>query len=101
MTASSSKNSSFFDLTKHLGQTECLYQLVESMQRPAERKKMKPCTNIYRAWHIIDESHGDDDRLVDILLRDVENLNTYTTKGELVSPKLTNSLNPYRTSLHK
>ena len=33
----------FIHFTKHLDQTECLYQLVESMQRPAERKKVKPC----------------------------------------------------------
>ena len=35
----------FIHFTKHLDQTERLYQLVESMQRPAERKKIKPCTN--------------------------------------------------------
>ena len=73
----------FIHFTKHLDQTECLNQLVESMQRPAERKKIKPCTSIYRAWQILDESYGDDDRLVDVLLRDIENLNSYTTKGRV------------------
>ena len=53
------------------------------MQRPAERKKIKPCTSIYRAWQILDESYGDDDRLVDILLCDIENLNSYTIKGRV------------------
>ena len=73
----------FIHFTKHLDQTECLYQLVESMQRPAERKKIKPCTSIYQAWQILDESYGDDDRLVDILLCDIENLNSYTIKGRV------------------
>ena len=73
----------FIHFTKHLDQTECLYQLVDSMQRPAERKKIKPCTSIYRARQILDESYGDDDRLVDILLCDIENLNSYTIKGRV------------------
>ena len=73
----------FIHFTKHLDQTECLYQLVESMQRPAERKNIKPCTSIYRAWQILDESYGDDDRLVDNLICDIENLNSYTIKGRV------------------
>ena len=73
----------FIHFTKHLDQTECLYQLVESMQRPAERKKIKPCTNIYRAWQILDESYGDDDRLVNILICDIEKLNSYSIKGRV------------------
>ena len=53
------------------------------MQRPAERKTIKPCTNIYRALQILDESYGDDDRFVDILLRDIEKLNSHTIKGRV------------------
>ena len=73
----------FIHFANHLTPTECLYQLVECMQRPAERNKIKPCTNYHRAWQILDEHYGDDDRLVDILLRDVENLNSYDTKGRV------------------
>ena len=50
------------------------------MQRPAERKKIKPFTNTYRDWQILDERYGDDDRLVDILLFDIEKLNSYSIK---------------------
>ena len=53
------------------------------MQRPAERNKIKPCTDYHRAWQILDEHYGDDDRLVDILLRDIENPNSYATKGRV------------------
>ena len=40
----------FIHFANHLTPTECLYQLVECMQRPAERNKIKPCTNYHRAW---------------------------------------------------
>ena len=73
----------FIHFTNHLNHIECLYQLVECMQRPAERNKIKPCTDYHRAWQILDEHYGDDDRLVDILLRDIENLNSYATKGRV------------------
>ena len=53
------------------------------MRPPAERKKIKPCTSIYQAWQILDESYGDDDRLVDILLHDIEHLTAYTMKGRV------------------
>ena len=38
---------------------------------------------VYRAWQILDESYGDDDRLVDIRLGDIENLTSYTMKGRV------------------
>ena len=53
------------------------------MQRPAERKKNNPCTNFHIAWQILDESYGDDDRLVDTLPHDIANLNSYATKRKV------------------
>lgn len=35
---------------------------------------VKGCINVERAWQVLDECYGDDDRMVDSLLKDLDNL---------------------------
>ncbi|XP_064643562.1 uncharacterized protein LOC135497661 [Lineus longissimus] len=73
----------FGSFTKDLEPNEKLYQLVESMDRPREKQKIKNCTSIDRAWSILDKEYGDKDRLVDTLISDLEKIDVYHTKGHI------------------
>ena len=53
---------------------ERFYQLVESMENDSEERKIQACIDIERAWGILDEAYGDEDRLVEVLLNDLEQL---------------------------
>lgn len=73
----------FEHFSKHLDEKERFYQLIESMEKNTEKRKIKGCLDIKRAWEILDESYGDNDRLLELLLNDLEQLNTYElSKGK-------------------
>ena len=73
----------FIHFTKHLETTERFYQLVESMEKEREKGKIKACINIDRAWEVLDEAYGDEDRLVEILLNDLERMHGYEYNGKI------------------
>ncbi|MCG8432222.1 MAG: hypothetical protein MJA29_13770, partial [Candidatus Omnitrophica bacterium] len=73
----------FTYFTKTLEPDEQLYQLVESMERTREKQKIKNCMSITKAWSILDSEYGDKDRLIDILLSDLEKIETYHNKGNI------------------
>ena len=48
-----------------------------------KKEKSKHVSTFKRAWEILDEAYCDDDRLLEILLNDLEQLNTYeVSKGK-------------------
>ena len=73
----------FIYFSKTLEPGEQLYQLVESMERLREKQKIKNCLTIGRAWSILDGEYGDKDRLIDILLSDLEKIENYDNKGHV------------------
>ncbi|XP_071509981.1 uncharacterized protein [Diadema antillarum] len=66
-----------------LTEIECFYQLTQAMINARERNMIKGCINVQRAWQVLDEKYGDQDRVVDSLLRDLENLKPYEIKGKI------------------
>ena len=66
-----------------LTEIECFYQLTQSMMNSRERNMIKGCINVQRAWQVLDEKYGDQDRVVDNLLQDLENLKPYQFKGKV------------------
>ena len=71
----------FNHCTNGMLEIEIFHQLTESMVRTTEKDKIKGCINVARAWQVLDECYGDKDKLVDGLLKDLENLKTYERKG--------------------
>lgn len=69
--------------TNGLTEIECLFQLTESMINQRERTMVKSCATIVRAWEVLDARYGDQDRLVDSLLRDLDSLKSYELKGRV------------------
>ena len=65
----------FKHFSRHLTDTECLYQLVEFMETHAE-KKIKVCTRLCDARKVLDEAYRDQDGLLELLIGDVERLNS-------------------------
>ncbi len=51
------------------------------MSNARERDKIKGRINTERAWQVLDECYGDQDKVVDSLLKDLDNLNPYESKG--------------------
>lgn len=49
---------------------------------------IKGCTDVRRAWEVLDDYFGDRDRVVDSLLKDLGGLNTYENKGKLNVPAM-------------
>ncbi|KAJ8032361.1 hypothetical protein HOLleu_25872 [Holothuria leucospilota] len=72
----------FTHCTANLTEIECFYQLTESMSHAPERNKIKGCINIERAWQVLDDCYGDNDKVVDRLLQDLNNLRPYEHKGK-------------------
>ncbi|KAJ8029189.1 hypothetical protein HOLleu_28525 [Holothuria leucospilota] len=64
----------FTHCTANLTEIECFYQLTESMSHARERNKIKGCINIERAWQVLDDCYSDNDKVVDRLLQDLNNL---------------------------
>lgn len=52
------------------------------MSHARERNKIKGCINIERAWQVRDDCYGDNDKVVDRLLQDLNNLWPYEHKGK-------------------
>ena len=77
----------FRTLFKHcaadLTEIEYFYQLTQSMINSRERNMIKGCINVQRAWQVLDQKYGDQDRVVDSLLQDLENLKPYQIKGKV------------------
>lgn len=73
----------FIHCTEGLSEIECHFQLTESMSRKYERDMVKSCINTQRAWEILDESFGDQDKVIDAILNDIDNLKTYEVKGKV------------------
>ncbi|PIK49506.1 hypothetical protein BSL78_13611 [Apostichopus japonicus] len=71
-----------------LTEIECFFQLTESMTNPKEYNKIKGCINVERAWQVLDECYGDEDKVVDRLLKDLENLKPYENKGNINLPAM-------------
>ena len=71
-----------------LNEIECFYQLTEAMVNSKERNMIKGCINVRRAWEILDEYFGDRDRVVDSLMKDLESLKTYESKGKINIPAM-------------
>ena len=72
----------FVHCTSGMSEIESFYQLTESMTNTKEKDKIKGCINLNRAWQVLDDCYGDEDKLVDSLLRELENLKTYEHKGK-------------------
>ncbi|KAJ8039724.1 hypothetical protein HOLleu_13819 [Holothuria leucospilota] len=67
----------------NLTEIECFYQLTDSMSHARERNKIKGCINIERAWQVLDDCYGANDKVVDrLLLQDLNNLPPYEHKGK-------------------
>ena len=66
----------FLHCTSGISEIESFYQLTASMINTKEKDKIKGCINIDRAWQVLDDCYGDEDKLVDSLLRELENLKT-------------------------
>lgn len=69
--------------TADLKPIEQLYQLIESMEKQREKNKIKNCMSIDKAWPILDQEYGDDDRLIDTLIADLDRIEPYHTKGHV------------------
>ena len=69
--------------TQGLTEMESFFQLTESMLNQKERIMVKSCATVDRAWEVLDARYGDQDRLVDSLLRDLDNLKPYELKGKI------------------
>ena len=69
--------------TQGLTEMETFFQLTESMINQKERIMVKSCATVDRAWEVLDARYGDQDRLVDSLLRDLDNLKPYELKGKI------------------
>ncbi|XP_064635219.1 uncharacterized protein LOC135492601 [Lineus longissimus] len=82
----------FSYFTKDLPPPERLYQLVESMERVREKVKIKNCTMLSVAWSILDTEFGDEDRLIDILISDIERTESYHTNNPGAMSKFVDSL---------
>ncbi|XP_038063017.1 uncharacterized protein LOC119733704 [Patiria miniata] len=78
----------FIHCSAGLTEIECFYQLTESMVNAKERNRVKGCINVTRAWQVLDEYYGDSDKIVDSLLRDLDNLKTYEIKGRVNLPAM-------------
>lgn len=53
------------------------------MKRSRERNKIKDCINVEKAWKILDEAYGDETQFIETLIVDLENVDTYETKGRI------------------
>ena len=69
--------------TKGLTEIECFFQLTESMTNQRERTMVQSCATIVQAWEVLDARYGDQDGLVDSLLRDFNSLKSYELKGRV------------------
>ena len=69
--------------TQGLTEMESFFQLTESMVNQREKTMVKSCSSIERAWEVLDAKYGDQDRLVDSLLRDLDSLKPYEFKGKI------------------
>ena len=78
----------FKHCTKDLSEIECFFQLVESMVNQKERNMVKSCSDVDRAWQILDARFGDRDRVVDSLLQDLDALKSYEIKGRINTPAM-------------
>ncbi|XP_063962448.1 uncharacterized protein LOC135155912 [Lytechinus pictus] len=78
----------FTHCATELTEMECFHQLTESMINVKERDKIKGCISVERAWQVLDECYGDQDKVVDSLLKDLENLRTYEIKGKTNLPAM-------------
>nr|XP_054771582.1 uncharacterized protein LOC129279496 [Lytechinus pictus] len=71
-----------------LTEIECFYQLTESMINNRERNMIKGCVSVARAWEILDEYYGDPDKVVDSLLKELDDLKPYEHKGKISLPAM-------------
>ncbi|XP_071950886.1 uncharacterized protein [Antedon mediterranea] len=78
----------FTHCATNLTEIECFYQLTESMINSKERSMVKGCIDVARAWEVLDERYGDKDRVVDSLLKDLENLKSYESKDKINIPAM-------------
>lgn len=69
--------------TQGLTEMESFFQLTESMINHKEKVMVKSCATVERAWEVLDARYGDQDRLVDSLLKDLDNLKSYELKGRI------------------
>lgn len=72
----------FIHCTSDLSEMQCFYQLTESMVNAKDRYHVKGCIDVERAWQVLDECYGDDDKIVDSFLKDLHNLRPYDNKGK-------------------
>jgi hypothetical protein len=72
----------FSYFSRDLPRTEQLNQLMESMEKSREKNKIKNSLSVGKAWDILDQEYGDEDRLVDTLINDLECVEPYHRKRE-------------------
>ena len=53
------------------------------MSKPREKNKIKGCSDLKKAWEILDEAYGDEDRIVETLINDLDSIDTYEVKGKI------------------
>ncbi|XP_072019604.1 uncharacterized protein [Amphiura filiformis] len=78
----------FTHCTTGMSELHCFYQLRQSMVNTTEKNKIKGCINLERAWQELDECYGDQDKLVDSLLTELENLKAYERRGKADLPAM-------------
>ena len=78
----------FQHCTRDLSEMECFFQLTEAMTNPREKGLIKGCISVTRAWEVLDGYYGDEDKIVDSLLKDLENLISYEVKGKVNLPAM-------------
>ena len=78
----------FQHCTSELSEMECFFQLTEAMINPRERDLIKGCISVTRAWEVLDGYYGDEDKIVDSLLKDLDNLKSYELKGKVDLPAM-------------
>eukprot|EP00057_Strongylocentrotus_purpuratus_P005403 XP_003730892.1 PREDICTED: uncharacterized protein LOC100888831 [Strongylocentrotus purpuratus] len=71
-----------------LTEIECFYQLTEAMVNSRERSMIKGCISVERAWEVLDEYYGDQDKVVDSLLKELDDLKPYEYKGKVNLPAM-------------
>ena len=73
---------------KDLPAQEKLYQLTESMEKPRDKAKVKHCLDLSTAWSILDTEFGDNDRLIDVLIADIQQIDPYHTNEKISIPAM-------------
>ena len=68
------------------------------MERGKDKSKIKNCTDLAAAWAILDSEYGDQDRLIDILISDIERVDSYHSNNPAQMARYVDSLHTYTTT---